>query len=115
MATGVRCIDTKDALLAITPEAGLIPGAGAIRQRANKNSDPACGFDEPVRPHKRGGNYFDASISTVPSNQLVIVDMRIMAEKCKVALPGEPQQLVYVPTSLHYNSRSSSSSLFRSV
>ena len=110
LATGVRCIDTKDALLGVSTKAGLIPGAGAIKQKASKIPDPACGFAEPVRPHKRGGNYFDASISTVPYNQLVIVDMRTMEEKCKVTLPGEPQELVYVPTSLHYKSHSSSSS-----
>ena len=108
--TGVMCVDAKDALLGIARQADLIPGAGAVRQRTNKIQDPACGFAEPVRPHKRGGNYYDASISTVPYNEVVIVDMRVMAEKCKVLLPGEPQELVFVPTMLHYKSFSESSS-----
>ena len=102
--TGVMCVDVKDALLDVIHHADMIGGAGAVKRKPASEhlfAAPPCGFAEPTRPHKRGGNVYDASISTVPNNELIVVDMRVQGLKCRVELPGEPQQVIYVPTSFH--------------
>ncbi|CAB9512297.1 expressed unknown protein [Seminavis robusta] len=121
--TGVMCVDVKDAMLDVLHHSDLIEGAGAIVQpKASENpnlkfihgpgvSTPECALDEPIRPHKRGSNIYDASISTIPSRELIIVDMRVESLKCRVELPGTPQQVIYVPTSHHYKQSDGGGSL----
>jgi len=104
-STGIRCLDVKDALLGLTRYADLIPGAGAVKQRPNKINDPSCGFDEPLRTSKRGADIYHASSSTIPEPAVVIVDMSRQTRHCSILLPGEPQEIIYVPTSFHYGSK----------
>jgi hypothetical protein len=111
-ATGVMCFDVQDALLGVVHSADLVKGAGAIVQPKAKDNPtiastaPACALDEPVRSHKRGAHVYDASISTLPTSELVLVDMRVGSLKCRVQLPGTPQQVIYVPMSYHYKDTS---------
>ena len=109
--TGIMCINVKQVMLGMNHKPELIPYAGAIKHKPAQETQ--CGFVEPTRPHRLGGGpngegaIYDASISTVPNNAVVIVNIQVMSEKCYVQVEGEPQQIVYVPSALHYKSSSS--------
>lgn len=94
--SGVQCVNLSDVFSKGLTESTLIKGAGAVEQAGPQAYSPACGFGRTYRAHKRGGKY-DASIADIPVSSLQIVNMETQKLKCQVALPGNPDRVVYVP------------------
>lgn len=102
-ASGYMCINLSAYIAAETSDAStpvvqatLIANAGGVRQGAPFGEAAECSFGHAYRPHKRGTKY-DASISTVPTNSIVVVNMDAMEKTCQVDLPGEPSRVLYAP------------------
>jgi len=76
--------------------ATLIPGTGGMKQAKPYGGSAECSFGRTYRTHKRGTKY-DASVSTIPTDSIVIIDMEKMKKKCTVDLPGTPGRILYAP------------------
>jgi hypothetical protein len=74
----------------------LIANTGGMKQGNPYGYSAECTFGRTYRAHKRGTKY-DAAISSVPNDALVIIDMDKMEKKCSVDLPGSPKKVVYAP------------------
>lgn len=94
--TGSRCFELNEALEG-SIDSTLIKGGGAIKQGAPDLTSAQCGFGRAYRTHKRGYIY-DASTATIPTDSIVLLDMRTEKVHCKVDLPGSPSRVAYVPT-----------------
>jgi len=76
--------------------ATLIPNTGGMKQGKPYGGSAECSFGRTYRKHKRGTKY-DASVSNIPTDSIVIIDMEKMEKKCTVELPGTPGRILYAP------------------
>lgn len=102
---GSYCMDLQDVVSTTATQrsnavtSGLVThimGAGAVKPGYGYSYSPACQYGRTYRQHKRGGKY-DASVSNVPFDSVVILDMSTQSKTCEVRLDGAPSRIIYAP------------------
>lgn len=77
-------------------KATLVPNTGGVKQGNPYGGSAECSFGRTYRKHKRGTKY-DAAVSNIPTDSIVIIDMDKMEKKCTVNLPATPGRVLYAP------------------
>lgn len=78
----------------VTPT--LIPNAGGVLQGKPYGGVDECSYGRTYRHHKRGGKY-DAAVTNIPNDSIVIINMETSTKKCTVDLPAKPSKVLYAP------------------
>jgi hypothetical protein len=98
--SGYMCINLNEYIASSsssTPiEPTLIANAGGMKQGEPFGGSPECTFGGTYRTHKRGTKY-DASIATIPTDSIVVINMDTMEKVCSVDLPASPSRVLYAP------------------
>jgi len=103
--SGYMCINLSAYITAAEGRSGsgandvtatLIPSTGGMKQGKPYGGSAECSFGRTYRKHKRGTKY-DAAVSNIPNDSIVIIDMEKIEKKCTVDLPGAPGRILYAP------------------
>lgn len=94
--SGYVCINLSAYIAGTVSEPTVITNAGGMIQGEPFGGSAECSFGHTYRPHKRGMQY-DASIATIPTDSIIIINMYTMEKTCQVDLPGTPSRVLYAP------------------
>jgi len=95
--SGYMCVNLSAYVKApstVTPT--LIPNTGGVVQGKPYGGTAECSYGRTYRTHKRGTKY-DAAVTNIPNDSIVIINMETSTKKCTVNLPAKPSKVLYAP------------------